>query len=453
METIRTRLSEKPVSLDADALLKGVLIGTLTAAYVLVLFSLVVAVIVLPFGDPREIFVPPAWLVPVVGRFFLLDAFLVIIFGPAFGISLIAALIVLLTTRRVYRWLRVGINDLIYGQHDDAFALMATVHPHLATMTAPQAILPTIAATIAQTLKLPYVAIEAQDAAHDANTPLEGVFGIAPLGAAMVHLPLRYQETNIGELRVAARRSDEALSQSDLSVLGDLARQVGIALYAAQLTADLQRSRTRLVTAREEERRRIRRDLHDGLGPALANFAMRLEQARESLPPGAGEANGVLAQLTLQAQTTIADVRRLVYELRPPTLDEYGLVSALREYLHRMEPKGITATLEAPTELPPLPAAVEVAVFRIVQEAFNNAVKHAQAHAITIALTIQQVGESSHFLGVEIWDDGIGLPADHPVGIGLHSLRERAEELGGTCLIRNGPRGGTQVIAQLPLGV
>jgi signal transduction histidine kinase len=440
-------LTYRRFNFDADAILTRALMITLTAAYALVLFALVVAVAVLPFGLPSELLTPPTWLLPLVGRFELLDAFLIIVFGPSVGISLMAAVIVLLTVRRVYRWLRIGINDLVYGQHDDAFALMASVHPHLETMTAPQALLPTIAATIAQTLKLPYVAI----AAHDADVPLESTFGVAPPGASIAHLPLRYQETRIGELRVAARRADEALSQSDFKVLGDLARQVGIALYAAQLTTDLQRSRTRLVTAREEERRRIRRDLHDGLGPTLANMAMRLEQARESLPPDASESDALLAALTEQAQTTITDIRRLVYELRPPDLDEYGLVAALREYLHRMQPRGTTITLAAPDTLPALPAAVEVATYRIVQEAVNNAVKHAKASVIIVTLSMPEKPERLLFLRIEVCDNGVGLPADHPVGIGLHSMRERAEELGGHCVIGNSANGGVRVVATLPL--
>jgi signal transduction histidine kinase len=435
------------LKLDADALLTRALLFTLTAAYMLSLFSLVVAVTVLPFGDPMEILTPADWVAPLAARGDLLGAFLVILTGPAIGINLVATVIVLLTTPRVYRWLRISINDLVYGQHDDAFALLATVHPHLESMSTPQAILPTIAATIAQTLKLPYVAIAAQEG----ETALEASFGAVRPGVALETLPLRYEETKIGELRVAARRADEPLSQSDHKVLGDLARQVGIALHAAQLTADLQRSRTRLVTAREEERRRIRRDLHDGLGPTLANFAMRLEQARENLPPGAEESAALLTRLTAEAQSTITDVRRLVYQLRPPDLDEFGLVSALREYLHRMTPKGTTITLQAPETLPNLPAAVEVAAYRIVQEAVNNAIKHARASVITVTLALSPAVAVPLSLAVEICDNGVGLSVDHPVGIGLHSMRERAEELGGQWMLSNRSEGGVRVMAYLPL--
>ncbi|MCB0124487.1 MAG: sensor histidine kinase [Caldilineaceae bacterium] len=439
-------MNRKLVTVHIDDLLKIVLLVTLTATYVLVIYTLVVAVAVLPFADPNQ-FQPSSWLQPLAGHAALLDAFLTIVFGPSVGIMVLATVIVLLTTPRVYRWLRIGVNDLIDGQHDDAFALMATIHPHLDAMTTPQTILPTIAATIAQTLRLPYVAIATQST----GPPLEASFGAAPVGATIEALPLRYHETPIGELRVSPRRVDEPLSHSDFAVLRDLARQVGITLYAAKLTVDLQRSRTRLVTAREEERRRIRRDLHDGLGPTLANFAMRLEQAREALPPGATESDALLATLTTEAQAAIGDIRRLVYDLRPPDLDEYGLISALHEYLHRIQPRGVIIRLDAPATVPPLPAAVEVAIYRIVQEAVNNGVKHAQADTITVTLTLLEDDPLPLSLQVEICDNGIGLAADHAIGIGLHSMRERAEELGGSYTIGNREKGGTTVVAQLPL--
>jgi len=439
-------LTHKSFNIDTDTFLKNTLLFTLTTVYVLMLYTLVVAIAILPFADPHEM-TPSAWLLPFAGHAALLDAFITIVFGPNIGIMALATIILLLTAPRVYQWLRIGINDLVYGQHDNPFTLMSYVHPHLETMITPQTILPTIAATIAQTLRLPFVEIEAEGV----ETLLLATFGTPPKGTEIEHVPLPYNDTKIGELRVTARRSDEALSQSDLSVLRDLARQVGIALYAARLTTDLQRSRARLVSAREEERRRIRRDLHDGLGPMLANFAMRLEQARDALPPGAEQSDALMAALTKEAQQAISDIRRLVYELRPPDLDEYGLISALREYLHRIHAKTVVIHLNAPDEVPPLPAAVEVAVYRIVQEAVNNAVKHAHADRINVILYLQKAAELPLSLRVEIRDNGRGLAADHPIGIGLHSMRERAEELGGLWTIENQAEGGTAVRAAIPL--
>lgn len=447
MRTIPGAAFLKSIRLETGALFKGVLLFILTAAIALVVFSILVAIAVLPFGDPRVILTAPAGMALLFGEFDFLNALLLITFGPSFGVSLIAAALAILVMLRLYPWLHSGVSDLFAGEHDDAFALVEKVHSHLAAATAPQALLPTITVTIAQALKLPYVAI----AMPDGDDLLESASGAPPPGAAIHRLLLRYQDTTIGELHVAARRAGDPLSPADLKALGALAQQVGITLYAARMTVDLQRSRVRLVTAREEERRRIRRDLHDGLGPALANFAMRLEQAHDSLPPGADQSAAVLAALTAEAQNMIADVRRLVYQLRPPDLDEYGMVSALREYLHRITPRGTTISLAAPDALPALPAAVEVAAYRIVQEAVNNAIKHAGASAITVKLALVQPPEQDAFLCVEIGDNGVGLPADPPVGIGLRSMRERAEELGGTFAIQSGAEGGVLAAAHLPV--
>jgi signal transduction histidine kinase len=383
----------------------------------------------------------------VVGVYVLMVSYLGTLFHAQDNLvlSLLATSLVAVLFAPARDLVQRSVNRLMYGERDEPYRLLTRLGQQLEITLEPSAALAQTVETVAKALKLPYVAIALQK-----EESLQPVIAYGHSLATVSRYPLLYAGEAIGELVAAARTPHEALTPADERLLRDLARQLGVAAHAAQLTTDLQRSRTRLVTAREEERRRIRRDLHDGLGPTLANVAMRLEQARESLPPSAGEADAILAQLTVQAQTTITDIRRLVYELRPPDLDEYGLVSALREYLHRMQPRGTTITLTAPDALPALPAAVEVAAYRIVQEAVNNAVKHAKASviAVTVALPEKPAPLSLH---IEVCDNGIGLPVDHPVGIGLHSMRERAEELGGTICFENQPRGGTSVQVRLPL--
>jgi signal transduction histidine kinase len=302
--------------------------------------------------------------------------------------------------------------------------------------------------TIAQTLKLHYVAIVAQGV----DAPVESAFGIAPSGTMLTRLPLRYQATEIGELRVAARHRDEALSHSDLKVLGDLARQVGITLYAAQLTTHLQQSRTRIVTAREEERRRLRRDLHDGLGPQLASQTLTLDVIAKLLHSDPQQAATLLLAVRQQMQQAVSDIRDLIYALRPPVLDDLGLRGAIEEFVERMaQPGKLQITLQLEETEVALPAAVEVAVYRIVQEAVTNAVKHAHANQIAVTTSLERMPQGVSSLIVTICDDGIGLPADHTIGIGLQSMRERAEEVGGSCTIGKGRAGGTEVVAQLPI--
>jgi signal transduction histidine kinase len=159
----------------------------------------------------------------------------------------------------------------------------------------------------------------------------------------------------------------------------------------------------------------------------------------------------LLAELEHDIQAALADIRRLVYALRPPALDELGLASAIREIAAKYTAEGVPDQklcifVDAPERLPPLPAAVEVAVFRIVQEALTNVVRHSQARACFVCLKL------ADRLVVEITDDGRGLPAAPRAGIGLTSMRERAAELGGKCVIEARREGGTRVLVQLPLG-
>jgi signal transduction histidine kinase len=235
-------------------------------------------------------------------------------------------------------------------------------------------------------------------------------------------------------------------------ILEDLRRQAGLAAGALRQTGELQRlnaelslTRESLVSAREEERRRLRRDLHDGLGPTLASLGLRLEAARNLLRRDPERADALLAETAEQMYEAIADIRRLVYELRPPALDELGLEGALRQLALRQA--GTRVRVETESALPALPAAVEVAAYRIVQEALSNAVRHGQARDCAIRLALRDGG-----LELSILDDGRGLPEAIVAGVGLRSMRERAAELGGSLALSRPENGGTEARARLPLG-
>jgi signal transduction histidine kinase len=269
-------------------------------------------------------------------------------------------------------------------------------------------------------------------------------------------LPLIYQTELVGELVLASRTPGETFSPADHALLADLARQAGVAAHAVRLTTDLQRltselqrSRTQLVTAREEERRRLRRDLHDGLGSVLASLNWRAGAIRSLLSRDPVAADTLIVEQQQTIQAAIADIRRLVYDLRPPALDELGLVGAIRERAaqqtmpaERDGAPGLRIDVVAPDHLSALPAAVEVAAYRIVQEALANVTHHAHAHRCSICLECSQ-----ETLQIEVTDDGTGLPAGYHAGVGLLSMRERAEELGGTCEISQAPGGGMRVRA------
>ena len=221
---------------------------------------------------------------------------------------------------------------------------------------------------------------------------------------------------------------------------------------ALRLSADLQRSRERLVEAREEERRRLRRDLHDGLGPQLSSQALTIDAALALMQRDPEAAEALLLELKADSQDAVADIRRLVYGLRPPALDDLGLLGALRETAAQYDAKGLNVSLKPPEDLPPLSAAVEVACYRIAQEALTNVARHSGAGACTVSLAI----EDENVLRLEVRDDGRGMPdpmANSAVrsGVGLTSMRERATELGGSLDVQQLPEGGTLVRARLPL--
>jgi len=353
-------------------------------------------------------------------------------------LSLVAAGLVAVLFAQLRDRMQRGVNRLMYGRRDEPYEVMAELGRKLESSLAAESVLPTLVRTVADTLSLPYAAIELEGDAGPAATT--GSPQPEP-----VRIPLVYGTEAVGELVVAPRSPGSKLSDSELELLRNLARQASPAVHAVRLTRDLQGARERLVNSREEERRRIRRDLHDGLGPTLASMTLQADAARESLDADPAEARRILDDLVGQLQASTADIRRLVYELRPPALDDLGLSGALRSHLDRADSHKLHMHLDFPEDLPPLPAAVEVAAFRIAQEAVANVVHHAGATSCSVSLEV-----ADELLTVEVSDDGSGIPAAPNAGIGLRSMRDRAHELGGECLVSKRPEGGTTVLARLP---
>lgn len=366
-----------------------------------------------------------------------------------FLVSLLAAGLVAVLFAPLRNRLQRGVNHLIYGERDEPYTLLSRLGQRLESTLAPNAVLPTVVSTVAEALKLPYAAIELKR---------NGTFEIAaaagnPVGAS-VRLPLVYGGETVGHLILEPRAGDEAFSTSDRRLLDNLVHQISAAAHAVRvadeavrLSDDLQRSRERLVKTREEERRRLRRDLHDGLGPTLGSLPMKLDVAGDLLERDPTAARNLLHGLKWQAQSAVADIRRLVYELRPPALDELGLVGAIRETAAQCGAHGLHVSVEAPANPPPLPAAVEVAAYRIAQEAMTNVARHAAARECSVRLSLD---EAAGRLRLEIQDDGHGLSPKRGRGVGIASMRERAEELGGSCVAESPSAGGTRVRATLP---
>ena len=373
--------------------------------------------------------------------------------------SLMATGIIAVLFHPLRERLQRAVNRLMFGERDDPYRVLLRLGQRLETTLAPELVLPTIVETVAQALKLPAVAITWKPGGEaSAESMIVVSSGSMQDHEPCLRVPLVYQQEPVGELVLAPRIPGESLDAADQRLLHDLARQVSVAVHAVRLTADLhrltldlQRSRERLVLTREEERRRLRRDLHDGMGPRLASLTLKLETARNRLAHDP-LADPLLSDLITRTQEAVADVRRLVNALRPPALDELGLLPALHEQILQYSDLGDHAMhvgLEAPADLPPLSAAVEVALFRIAQEALTNVVRHAQASRCVISLALC---EREQMLELTITDNGHGLPPkrSRSTGVGMASMRERAEELGGTWEIESLPTGGTRIRVRLP---
>ena len=295
-----------------------------------------------------------------------------------------------------------------------------------------------VAEAVRTALRLPYVAVRsAISLLAEAGTS----------DGAVDRVPLSYGGEEVGELVVGLRAGERRLSSTDRSTLLIVAASLALAVRAVALSHDLRRSRERLVMAREEERRRIRQDLHDGLGAALTGIALSADAAGNLVGTEPAAASSLLTGLRHDVREAIGDVRRLVDDLRPPALDELGLLQALRQRADqlawRADGTTIDVRIDVPETLPALPAAVEVAAFRIATEALTNVARHAHATGATLRL------ECNGRLDLAVLDDGRSEAPWAP-GVGLSGMRDRAVELGGT--FEAGPcAAGGRVVVSIPL--
>jgi signal transduction histidine kinase len=346
----------------------------------------------------------------------------------------IAAGVVAVSVAPLRDLLQRTVNRVTFGRWDEPYDVLAAVGQRLEDTADVTGLLSDLVSEL-ETLGLRGVSIADAD-------------GAALVGSTAVHDDsVEHPLSAYGELvgTLSYRPPAAALRARDQQLLDDLAGHLGGVLYAHRLTIDLQRARERLVLAREEERRRLRRDLHDGLGPALAGHLLRLDvlAARVKGDPGAA---GYVDEMRAELRGTVDEIRRVVEGLRPPALDELGLVGALEQAASRISRSSMMRVELVVADLPPLPAAVEVATFRIVTEAITNAVKHSSAARCTVSIVAEGVT-----LAITVSDDGCGPPAGPSQGHGLHTMRERAEELRGRITIAAAPEGGTVVSAALPL--
>lgn len=338
-------------------------------------------------------------------------------------------------------WLGGLVRRLLLGRRGDRYGAVSALAARLETTGTVDEALPALAGAVAETFKVGHVRV-------DVLTPdgglLSATHGRAP--AEVQEIDIAYQGERVGRLVLPVQGFRSMLSYRDQGLLVDLVRQAAVAIRARLLATELQESRERLVIGREDDRRRIRRDLHDGLGPVLGGVALRLQAAGNAIDSDPSRARELVGLARTEVSDALDDVRRLVHDLRPPALDDLGLEAAVRQQAERVRSE-VAVTVEA-VGTTGLPAAVEVAAYRIVSESLANVVKHAGASRVDVRL---DAGATA--LTVTVADDGRGIGAAVTAGVGLLSLRERAEELGGRCEVVCPDGGGTTVRAVLPYGV
>ncbi|MFJ5761590.1 sensor histidine kinase [Neobacillus sp. NPDC093182] len=355
-------------------------------------------------------------------------------------ISLLATGIVAILFQPLRTKIQHSVNTLVYGDREDPYKILSSLTQRLELTMTNSSVLNTIVEEVAKALKLPFAAIEME---LGGNFERVAVFGEElQVGS---EFPLKLKGECIGILIVGARSLQETLPPDKVYLLNDLLRQVTMAVQTVRISSELKRSRIKLVSFREEERRRLRRDLHDGLGASLASISLSLDTVVFQNGVDLAVKNRLL-ELQGNLRTAIAEIRQLVYNLRPPALDELGLIFALDELCRQYEGSSIKVSLEASEIDFPLHPAIEVAAYRIVQEAVTNAGKHSKGSFCKVSLGLD---DSSLIMTIE--DNGVGLQGNRKNGIGLHSMRERAEEVDGQFFIKNNSGMGTTIEVRLPL--
>jgi signal transduction histidine kinase len=283
---------------------------------------------------------------------------------------------------------------------------------------------------------------------------VDGVAIVSPAGDALASwgdpsgrggaLPLTFAGEDLGELRLGTRRGETALGRADRQLLEAVVPLIAAVVHTSRLTDELRAERNRVVEATQAERRRLRQELHDGLGPSLTGVGLGLEAAQAgplSTDPRTAE---LLDRLRTEVAASLEEIRRIIEDLRPASLDGADLVTALRRRTSVAADAGLVVHLELGSDLPALPPDVETAVFRIADEALTNVVRHARATTCTVTLSADDT------LTLTVADDGVGFDGPRPGGVGIGSMQERAGRLGGRLRVeRRTP--GTVVTAELPL--
>ena len=344
------------------------------------------------------------------------------------GAPVLATLAIALAFGAVRSRLQRVVDRAVYGVGRDPVAAMSAVGRRLAGDD-----LRGVVEALREALRLPYAALEGRDGSTVAS---------GDPGGPTATWPLVHRDEPVGALVLSPRRGERRLSRADAAVIDLVAAPLALGVHALALTEDLRASRERVIDAAEEERGRLRRELHDSLGPVLTGAALKADGIALAVAARPGQAETLALELADQLRQSVAAVRQIVYGLRPAALDELGLAAALRREATQLA--SVRVTVDAPEPLAALPPSVEVAAYRIATEALTNVVRHSDATRVALRLAVD-----GSTLTVTVTDDGRATGAWTP-GVGLASMSARASEVGGAC--QAGPTGhGGRVVAVLPV--
>jgi len=346
------------------------------------------------------------------------------------GVVLVAVVAVVAASGRSI--VQAGVDRWLFGHRRDPYAVVARVGRHVAPASEPQEALQRLVDALRDALRLPYVAFDGAVAVTSgtavAGWHTEPVFALGQ---------------QVGELHAGFRKAGERFSAEEKAAIAEVGSRAATLAYAASLVDDVAQSRARIVLAREEERRRLRADLHDGVGPALAGTAHQMDALARRMSSGPSDLHDRAVEIRERLREVVGDVRAVTHGLRPPVLDHVGLDGALRRLVDGFDVPECTASIDAEGALP---AAVEVAAYAIASEAVSNAVRHSAAGRVHLDARVEDDA-----LVVSVSDNGRGIPSRPHGGLGLMSMGERAEEVGGRLEVTDRPGGGTIVRALLPL--
>jgi signal transduction histidine kinase len=357
--------------------------------------------------------------------------------GPLPGVVAAALVAVGLTPLRDR--LQTGVDRLVYGDRRDPMRAVTRLGDRMAAAGETD-LLPAVLSTVTDAVRAPGAAVVAPDGS------VLACHGADRAGGGGELLALRVGGRDLGMLRITARTPGEPYSDGDRRLLAALAPQVAVVVRALELAEALEAERDRVVAATRQERDRLRRDLHDGLGPSLSGVGLGLQALQDAQTAGDAAAAGqLLGRIHEEVATAVGEVRRILEDLRPAVLDRARLPDAVRQHATAIAAGQLDVSVDA-GQLPALPADVEAAAYLIIQEALTNVVRHADAHHAHITLT----ASDSTFM-VTVVDDGHGIRGRGRDGaVGLASMRQRAEALQGTLRVDSGDQ-GTTVVATLPL--